>query len=175
MRYVALLRGINVGGNTMVSMAELKTGLEGLGFENVASYINSGNLAFDTRRCVEDKLVAKIEAMIATRFELRIPVMIRERTAIKDVLTSNPFGGQFESHKQMHVLFMKGEMPMDKQRQLTEQNRYDEKFAVRGREIFALLRNGVADSLLGKGFIEKKLRVPVTARNWRTVEKIVEL
>jgi uncharacterized protein (DUF1697 family) len=156
-------------------MAELKTGLAGLGFENVASYINSGNMAFDARSGAGDKLAAKIETMIAARFDLKIPVMIRERPEIKELLTSNPFEGQFERHKQMHVLFMKEEMPMDKQRQLTVQNRDAEKFAVRGREIFALVREGVADSLLGKGFIEKKLKLLVTARNWRTVEKIVEL
>jgi uncharacterized protein (DUF1697 family) len=70
---------------------------------------------------------------------------------------------------------MKDEMPKDKQKLLHEQNRSTEKFEVRGREIYALLKLGVADSLLGKGFIEKKLKVPITARNWRTVQKLVEL
>lgn len=175
MRYVALLRGINVGGNTMIKMLELKASFEKLGFKNVVSYINSGNLAFDVNKTTEDKLVGKIENAIASDFGMKIQVMVREQGLIADVLSKNPFKGEFESHKEMHVLFMKDPMPEEKQKHLLEQNRHNEKFAIRGREIYALLKLGVADSLLGKGFIEKKLKIPVTARNWRTVEKIVDL
>jgi uncharacterized protein (DUF1697 family) len=64
MRYVALLRGINVGGNTMIKMEELRKTFEALGFENVVSYINSGNLAFDARKTSETNLVNKIEAAV---------------------------------------------------------------------------------------------------------------
>jgi uncharacterized protein (DUF1697 family) len=175
MRYIALLRGINVGGNTMIKMPELKTSFEKLGFKNVVSYINSGNLAFDTTKTAEGKLVAKLEKAITADFGLQIQVMVREQGSIVDVLTNNPFKGEFESHKEMHVLFMRDKMPEEKQAQLLENNRHNEKFAVFGREIYALLKLGVADSLLGKGFIERKLKVPVTARNWRTVEKIATL
>lgn len=175
MRYIALLRGINVGGKTMIKMTELKAGFEALGFRNVVSYINSGNLAFDANETAEDKLVSKIEKAIEKDFGLQIQVMVRDRSAIENVLENNPFNGKFETHKEMHVLFMKGEMPEDKQKQLLEKNTVTEQFAIRGREIFALLKVGVAESVLGKGFIEKKLKVPVTARNWRTVQKIVDL
>lgn len=175
MRYIALLRGINVGGNTMIKMTELKTSFETLGLKNVVSYINSGNLAFDANKTVEEKLVGKIEKAIAADFGLQIQVMVREQSSIAGILTNNPFEGEFESHKEMHVLFMKDKMPEEKQAQLLENNGENEKFAIRGREIFALLKLGVADSLLGKGFIERKLKIPVTARNWRTVEKIADL
>ena len=176
MRYVALLRGINVGGNTMIKMAELKESFAQLGFTNVVSYINSGNLAFDRPKAGDEAvIVTKIEKALRKDFDRDIQVMVREQTAITEVLANNPFGGEFESHKEMHVLFMKDKMPKEKQEQLLEYNRHNEKFAVRGREIYALLKLGVADSLLGKGFIEKKLKVPITARNWRTVEKIADL
>jgi uncharacterized protein (DUF1697 family) len=175
MRYVALLRGINVGGNTMIKMTELKSSFETLGFKNVTSYINSGNLAFDANKTAEEKLAGKIEKAIASGFGMKIQVMVREQSSIAEILTNNPFKGEFESHKEMHVLFMKDKMPEDKQAQLLENNRHNEKFAVCGREIYALLKLGVADSLLGKGFIERKLKTPITARNWRTVEKIADL
>ena len=175
MRYVALLRGINVGGNTMIKMTELKTSFENLGFNNVASYINSGNLAFDGAKASEEKLVAKIEKRIKQDFGLDIQVMVRDRAAIEDVLAYNPFAGEFESHKEMHVLFMKGKMPDEKAEQLYEQQTKNERFAVRDREIYCHLRLGVADSLLGKGFIERKLKVAITARNWRTVERLASL
>jgi uncharacterized protein (DUF1697 family) len=183
MRYVALLRGINVGGNTMIKMEELRRTFEALGFENVVSYINSGNLAFDVgspyvskgSSPVENKLVAKIESAIEKDFAKSVPVMIREQTDIARILGNNPFEGEFESHKEMHVLFMKDEMPKDKQTQLLEQQTENERFAVNGREIYCHLRLGVADSLLGKGFIDKKLKVAITGRNWRTVQKLNEL
>src|SRR5690606_27820873 len=104
MRYVALLRGINVGGNTMISMADLKEGFGSLGFKNVTSYISSGNLAFDTRKTDEQKLVSRLEAMIEKDFGKKVSVMVREQDAIRDILANNPYEGEFESHKEMHVL-----------------------------------------------------------------------
>lgn len=175
MRYVALLRGINVGGNTMIKMEELRKTFEDLGFENVVSYINSGNLAFDSKKVAEQRLVSKIEKAIEEAFGKSISVMVREQPEIRKVIAGNPFDGEFESHKEMHVLFMRGEMPNEKEKQLVENQTTDERFEVRGREIYCHLRQGVADSLLGKGFIEKKLKVPTTARNWRTVEKLADL
>ena len=175
MRYLALLRGINVGGNTMINMEELRRTFEALRFENVASYINSGNLAFDTRKTAEPKLISKIESAIEADFGKTVPVIVREQAAIHRILADNPFDGQFESHKEMHVLFMKDEMSQDKQEQLLERQTDGERFAIRGREIYCHLRLGVADSLLGKSFIEKNLKTPFTARNWRTVQKLAEL
>lgn len=175
MRYVALLRGINVGGNTMIKMSELKAGFENLGFENVVTYINSGNIAFDAKATAEAKLVSKIEKMIESAFGKNIPVMVRDRESINGLLANNPFDGEFESHKEMHVLFMRDNMPQDKQEQLMDRQTKDERFVIRGREIYTHLRLGVADSLLGKGYIERKLKVPITARNWRTVQKLAEM
>ena len=189
-RYIALLRGINVGGNTKVSMPELKVLFESLGFESVKTYINSGNVGFDVKAGKsgvssphgsrgsmgeESPLVEHIEQSILKRFSLPIQVMVRGKKAIETILSDNPFAGEWESHKEMHVLFMKDEMPKEKEGMLLEKQTTDERFAVRGREIYCHLRLGVADSLLGKGFIEKKLKVPITARNWRTVQKLAEL
>jgi uncharacterized protein (DUF1697 family) len=184
MRYIALLRGINVGGNTMIKMEELRATLEALGFERVASYINSGNIAFEmlqnpTRNKssaeFEASMVETIQQAIETNFGKRVPVMIRVQAAITGILANNPFKGQFESHKEMHVLFMRNEMPAEKIEQLLAAASPPERFAVIGREIYCHLPMGVADSLLGKSFIEKKLKVAVTARNWRTVERLATL
>ena len=177
MRYVALLRGINVGGNSKVPMPELKQVFEGLDFDNVKTYINSGNVAFDhdLKKISEASLVSRIEDAIEGRFGIRIQVMVREQKAIDTVLSSNPFEGEFESPKEMHVLFMKERMPNDKETELLDKQTENERFAVFGREIYCHLKLGVADSLLGKGYIEKKLKVAVTGRNWRTVQKLAEM
>ncbi|MDM7920871.1 MAG: DUF1697 domain-containing protein [Pyrinomonadaceae bacterium] len=185
-RYVALLRGINVGGNTMIKMEELRRMFEALRFGNVASYINSGNIAFDVGEPLqkparskgtglESDLSTQIESAILESFAKPIPVMVRDQQHIHAILDKNPFAGRFESHKEMHVLFLRDEMPAEKQKELLNKQTEHERFAVLGREIYCHLKLGVADSLLGKGFFEKKLKVAVTARNWRTVEKLASL
>ncbi len=175
MRYVALLRGINVTGNKMIKMEELRATFEALGFKRVTSYINSGNLAFDTRTSAEPRLIAKIEKGIEKRFAMSVQVMVRPQKDIHDILVNNPFEGEYESHKEMHVLFLKEKMPNDKQEQVLAAIPEMERCVIRGREIYCHLPMGVAESVLGRGLVEKKAKVPVTARNWRTVQKLAEL
>ena len=175
MRYIALLRGINVGGNTMIKMSDLKSSFEELGFKNVVTYINSGNVGFDANKIAENKLAAKIENAVEHIIEKNVQVMVRERDSIKKVLDNNPFDGSYESYKQMHVLFMHEEIPKAKRDEVLSWQTDQERIAIRGREIYALLLGGMAESLLGRGLIEKKLKMPMTARNWRTVEKLAEL
>jgi uncharacterized protein (DUF1697 family) len=175
MRYIALLRGINIGGANQMKMDDLKAVFTELGFENVKSYINSGNLAFDTKKTAENRLIDKIEDAVEARFGRRVHIMIREQADIQRVLKSNPFDGQYESHKHMHVLFLKEPLPEEKKKFLQASALPGERYEVRGREIYNHLPNGVAGSLLTKGFFEKKPAVAYTGRNWRTVEKLAEL
>jgi uncharacterized protein (DUF1697 family) len=184
MRYIALLRGINVGGNTMMKMEELLAMFEALRFENVVSYINSGNLAFDvtspsvskgTTQNAEIELVTRIEAVVENHLGKPVWVMIREQGHIERVLANNPFAGQFASHKEMHVLFLRSEMSEEQIALLSELTPSAERFGVIGREVYCHLPMGVADSYIGRGQFERKLKVTVTARNWRTVQKLAEL
>ena len=175
MRYIALLRGINVTGNTMIKMADLKKSVESLGLKNVVSYVNSGNLAFDSKKVSERSLTKKLEDTVEREFGKRIKVMVREQSAIPKIIAANPYDGEFESHKEMHVLFLKEEIPKEKIEELRDAAPKAERFTISGREIYCHLPMGVADSLLGRGLVEKKLKIPVTARNWRTVQKLAEL
>ncbi|MFN6963673.1 MAG: DUF1697 domain-containing protein [Pyrinomonadaceae bacterium] len=176
MRYVALLRGINVGGATQIKMDVLTAVFEELGFENVKTYINSGNVGFDSERASEKGLVKDIEAAIAATFGKQVDVIARRQAAVREVVSSNPFAGEFESHKQMHVLFLRTELPLEKQFQLSETNFGSDAVICLGREIYVLLGGGMADSVFGKrSVLDKKPRVIYTARNWRTVQKLAEL
>lgn len=175
MRYVALLRGINVGGNTMIKMAELSAMFESLGFARVKTYINSGNIGFDSVKAAEKKLVVKIEKAIEDTFGKKIAVMVREQKQIERVLADNPFEGEFESHKEMHVLFLSEEMTAEKEKQLLDACPEGERYKCIGRELYCHLPKGVIDSLLGKSFLDKKLKLSATGRNWRTVQKLAEL
>ena len=86
-RYIALLRGINVGGGNMMKMDDLKAVFAGLGFESVVSYINSGNLAFDTKKAAESKLESMIEDAVEAKFGKRVDVMVRPQSEIVRCLT----------------------------------------------------------------------------------------
>lgn len=175
MRYVALLRGINVGGKNMIKMEKLREVIAGLGFEDVQSYVNSGNLAFGYKRSSDAAIAKKIHDAIQVEFGFDISVMVRSRSGIEDLIANNPYKGKFDSHKDLHVFFLNSELSKEQVKALMEQANEREMITVRGREIFYLLRISIIDSALGKGFIDKKLRVPATARNWRTVERIATL
>jgi uncharacterized protein (DUF1697 family) len=171
-RYIALLRGINVGGSTMMKMDELKAVFNGLGFVNVVSYINSGNIAFDA----DDASEEFIEQGIERQFGRHVDVMLRERADIERVIAANPFAGQYESHKQMHVLFLKEPLLDDKARLLAETDFGEERFIAVGRELYGLLPAGVAESLFSKkAVLEKKPKALYTGRNIRTVERLARL
>ncbi|MGD9562965.1 MAG: DUF1697 domain-containing protein [Pyrinomonadaceae bacterium] len=182
MRYLALPRGINVSGSNMIKMTELKAALEALGFENVVTYINSGNVAFDVSSphvskgsATEKEFIDKIAPVLEKLAGKPISVMVREQAEIKRILLNNPFDGQFESHKEMHVLFLNDNVTEEAKAFLAENVPPPERFAVRGREIYCHLPMGVADSYLGRGIFERKLKIAITARNWRTVEKLADL
>jgi len=175
MRYIALLRGINVGGNNKIKMEELRTMFSSLGFEGVKSYIASGNVAFDARKSDNLKLAKKIAKAIEKEFSLTIKVLVRSIPEIEEIIKNNPFEGQFENEKNLHVFFLDNDIPKDKKELLLSNNSEKEQFAVIGKEIFCLLKIGFLESLVGKSYIDKKLKIPTTARNWRTVKKIAEL
>lgn len=174
MKYVALLRGINVGGKNKVKMETLREILSAEGFENVKTYINSGNVIFETDKTDDFKLAAKIESAIEKSFSLKIKVMVRKMSEIEEIIKNNPFDGQFENDKDLHVFFLDEKLPTEKAEMLLANNNENEMFAVQNREIFCLLHVSVLDSLMGKDYIGKKLKVSTTARNWRTVNKILE-
>jgi len=175
MRYVALFRGINVGGNTMIKMETLRATFSALGFENVKSYINSGNLVFDTAKTDDGKLAKKIHDAVKIDFAKEISIMVRSIAEIEEVIANNPYEGQFENDKEMHVFFLGTELSPEKEQMLRDLNSDAELISVNGRTIYCLLRISIVDSVLGKGFIDKKLRIPATARNWRTVKKLAGL
>lgn len=151
MRYVALLRGINVGGNNMIKMV------------------------FETGKADDTNLADKIHDVILEDFGFDISVMVRSMAEIAQIIAKNPFDGQFENDKLLHVFFLKEKLTAEQEVLLFAQASDNEQFAVIDRHILCLLKISILDSAVGKGFIDKKLRVATTARNWRTVKKISEL
>jgi len=182
MKYVALLRGINVGGNNMIKMETLRATFAALGFENVKSYVNSGNLVFDISsphvskgQSLDKELAKNIHDAIEKEFGFDISVMVRTVAEIEDIVKNNPFEGQFESHKDVHVFFLNDKLTDAQKALLLEQANENELFAIFDRHVICMLKIHILDSAVGKGFIDKKLKVAATGRNWRTVTTIAEM
>jgi uncharacterized protein (DUF1697 family) len=175
MKYVAFLRGINVGGKNKVKMETLREMCVSLGFENVKTYINSGNVIFETVETDDILLSQKIESAIESTFALKIKVISRTLSDIENIIKNNPFDGQFENDKDLHVFFLDEDLSNEQCELLLSHANENEMFAIQSRTIFCLLRISILDSIVGKGFIDKKLKVSATARNWRTVNKILEI
>ena len=174
-KYVALLRGINVTGKNMIKMETLRATFESLGYEHVKSYINSGNLVFETAKTADGKLAETIQDVIRREFGFDISVMVRPMAEIKEIVEWDPFAGQFESHKDVHVFFLNDKLTSEQEALLLEQGNENEIFAISGRHVACLLKIHITDSAVGKGFIDKKLKIAATGRNWRTVNKILEI
>jgi uncharacterized protein (DUF1697 family) len=175
MRYVALLRGINVGGNNMIKMEKLRGSVAGLGFDDVKTYINSGNVIFETRKTGDKKLATKIHDVILADFGFDISVMVRSIDEIEKMIAGNPFEGRFENDKDLHAFFLNQPLTGEQAELLMAQGNDAERFHITDRHLLCLLTISVLDSVVGKGFIDKKLKVATTARNWRTVKKIAEM
>ena len=172
MKYVALIRGINVGGNNMIKMENLRATFAGLGFDDVKTYINGGNVIFDVRKTDDKRLAGKIQDAILADFGVDISVMVRSIDEIKNLIAGNPFEGQFENDKYLHAFFLNEPLTPEQADLLKAQGNDSERFHITGRNFLCLLTISILDSAVGKGFIDKKLKVATTARNWRTVKKI---
>ncbi|NNF00061.1 MAG: DUF1697 domain-containing protein [Pyrinomonadaceae bacterium] len=175
MRYVALLRGINVGGHNKIKMDELRPMFESLGFENVKSYIASGNVAFDSRKTKDETIVNKLAKAIKEKFSLEIDVMIRTIEEVREAIKKNPFEKDHTDDTKLFLVFLKEPLPEEKAEMLLSHNNENERFFVNGRDIYALSKKGFMQSILAKKYIDNKLKTPATGRNWRTVNKIAEL
>ncbi len=165
--FVALLRGINVGPSTAISMSDLKAAFEALGFEDVVTYIRSGNVVF--RGPEAD--AAAIEKRIAKDFELNVPVVLRTPAELRAAVKRNPF--PTDDGKKLHVVFLDAKPKSTKA--LDPDRSPPDEFRVVGREIYLYTPNGIGRSKLTIDWFEKHLGVRGTARNLNTVEKLIEL
>jgi uncharacterized protein (DUF1697 family) len=173
-RQVALLRGINVGGHNRVAMAQLRELIESLGNGDVRTHLQSGNVVF-TGAATPDRAAADIEALIAERLGLRLRVLVRTRDELAAVVDGNPLAATAGDPARLIVLFLSAP-PDPALLQAIDPAPYEpERLAACGREIHVWCANGVQGSRLLQVLSERRLGVTVTARNWRTVTRLLAL
>lgn len=172
--YIALLRGINVGGHHKVPMADLRDAVEAFGAEDVSTYIQSGNVIFRSDVPAAE-LGAALTDLLTARFGFPIPVVIRTAAELAGVADTNPLAHLDVEEKFRHVVFL-AEEPDNAAVAAFDVSVYaPDELVVRGRDIYLAYPNGSARSKLTADVIQRALGSTATARNWRTVRKLLEL
>ena len=174
MRYIVLLRGINLGSANRIAMPALREALADAGFEDVSTYVQSGNVVL-TSAASADAVTKECKRVIAERFGLDIEVVVRTRAQIAAVVRKNPLRDVATDPKRYQVSFLAKRLDAKTVRQLGELATGGEQVVAHGRELYAWHPAGVARSKLWAALANRRLGVTATARNWTTVTKLLEL
>ncbi|MEK0315842.1 DUF1697 domain-containing protein [Cohnella sp. 56] len=172
--HIALLRGINVGGNNKIKMAELKAACEQLGFADVRTYIQSGNVllrsdrpASEVKKLIEDKLHCDFGVK-------RAVVLIRSSEEMRDLLDACPYSAEeIAAASQLYVNLLDTPLDAEQAARIADTEAAGERCVVRDKEVYLLLTPSILDSEFAKLF--GKMKLPITARNWNTMSKLGEL
>jgi uncharacterized protein (DUF1697 family) len=173
--YIALLRAVNMGGRNMIKMAELKRVFEALGFGRVQTYIQSGNVLFTTEEA-EQPLRQSIEREIKAAFGFPVTTVLRTTAELRQLIGNCPFAEDtLREGESLYVsLLAEAPSPEGIERLLAYDSETDE-CRILCREVFVLYRQPMPDSKLQNTFLEQKLGVRATARNWRTINTLADM
>lgn len=176
MTYFAFLKGVNVSGHRIIKMAELKVIFEDMGFKNVRTFIQSGNVVFESP-AKADGLKKKIEAGLAKSLGYSVNVIIRSKDEMEKIVKDYPFS-KVKGHDECKITvgYLDAEPSKIKVKELEAINSDNEMFIVKGNNVYHLMRGNFSDSVFfKKNIVEKTLNVICTARNWNTTNKILKI
>lgn len=173
--YAAMLRGVNVGGRAKVGMEDLRSLFTSLGYTDVASYVQSGNLVFKSSIKDASKLTKAIEQQILADLDMEVAVLIRSGAELEKIVAANPLIDRSTDPTKLHVTFLQAKPKPGQVGELPTLSDGKDELAIVGREIYLFCPDGYGNSKLNNAFIEKRLGMRATTRNWRTVAKLVEM
>ncbi|GAA3402908.1 DUF1697 domain-containing protein [Paenibacillus hodogayensis] len=173
--YIALLRGINVSGQKLIKMERLREIFETMGVGKVRTYIQSGNVVFEAGQQSEPVRVM-IESALKEALGYRVETVVRTHAELEDVIARNPFGQEDDAEEaKVYVSFL-AEAPSAAAVDVLSGFRSEvDEYRVSGREVYIRCRGQYGKSLFSNNFLEKKLRVTATTRNWQTVGKLAAM
>ncbi|MEU0054071.1 DUF1697 domain-containing protein [Streptomyces sp. NPDC006309] len=175
-KHVALLRGINVGGRTQIAMADLRGLFTALGCEAVQTYLRSGNVVFGAPAGQTDaELAARIGERIADDLGVSVTVLLRTAESLARTVARNPYLGQEDDPAKLHVTFLAREPTAEQAARLEVPAGETAVFTLAGDEIHLHVPDGYGRTRLDNAFIERRLGIPATTRNWRTVTALHDL
>ena len=173
-RWIALLRGVNVGGGNKIAMPALKSSCEGCGFQHVTTYIQSGNLVFDASGD-EASVTAVLRKLLAEEHGLKVPVVVRTAHEMDRLVDRHPGLKAGIEAKFLHIVFLDKKVAKADARRLDAARFEPDTFDVDGREIYVTYPQGSGRSKLTIDVFEKAFGATATARNVNTVHKLVDL
>jgi uncharacterized protein (DUF1697 family) len=171
--YISMLRGINVGGQKKVPMAELSKLYDSLGVSHVKTYIQSGNVIFDSPSADIQELSAEIQRTIKNAFGFDVPVFIRTIEEFTALIQNNPFPNK--DLTKLHVTFLSSSPASQPIQEIDTVKDELEEFLICGKEIYLFCPNGYGQTKLTNNFFEKNLKVLATTRNWNSVNKLLSM
>ncbi len=176
MTHLALLRGINVSGHRMIKMEALKTVLENIGFKNVRTYIQSGNVFIDSDEENAAKVGFIIKQEIQKSFGHDVPVIIISKTDLEKCFTNSPFLKENDADtKKLYVAFTSKVLNQTAINDLKISNFKPDEASIDNNLIFLKYETGAGNTKLTQTYIEKKLSVVATIRNWNTINKLLKM
>ncbi len=170
---VALLRGINVGGKNILPMQDLREILGELGCESVATYIQSGNVIFESKQ-KSDGLAKRISKAIEKRFEFEPSVLVISATTFEGIADANPYTAKAAEPKHVHTMFLAGPANDADLKRMHERKSSTEEFTLTDEAVYLHAPDGIARSKLANE-MERHLGVSATGRNGNTVDKLMAL
>lgn len=174
MQYIAFLRAINVSGTRIIKMEDLRTIWAGLpGVKNIKTYIQSGNVLFETKQTDTDKLSAKIEKHLEESLGFGVEVFVRTAAELQAVVDNNPFAA--EEHHTLYITFLRTSPDPDKSNALLKKASDIDRFFIHKKEVYAFVRKTGEKSLFSNMLLEKQLKQQATGRNLNTIQKILAM
>jgi uncharacterized protein (DUF1697 family) len=170
-KYVAFLRAINVGGHSIIRMADLKQMFESAGLDNVQTYIQSGNVIFESDEKDSDILEKRIEGQLEENTGSKVQVFVRKMQEVQSIASQAPFTAT--DGETAYVAFLSQKSDKNAEQALLALKSGADDFAIKGREIYVLRRDR-EKSVFSTNFLERILRMPTTTRNLMVIKKIAE-
>jgi uncharacterized protein (DUF1697 family) len=171
---IVLLRGINIGSRRRIAMPELRTALTEAGFEDVRTYVQSGNVVLASDDSSEE-VASRCEQLIADRFGLEVDVIVRTRRQLADVVRRNPLEDVADDPKRYQVSFLDGMPDPEAVAKVAAAAHESERLVSIGRELYAWHPDGIGRSKMWSKLAGPGLGVRATARNWVTVTTLLEM
>jgi len=176
MNYIALLRGINVSGKNLIKMNELVAIIQSIEYQNVRTYIQSGNILFETNERNLRKIESEIHDKILEEFGFDVPVLVISREMLNTVFENNPFINKNNSAiEKLYVTFLSDTPEQENIQKLNEIKNIEFKFSIENNVVYISCEKGYGNSKLNNNLFENKLKVSATTRNWKTVKKLLEM
>jgi uncharacterized protein (DUF1697 family) len=173
--WVALLRGVNVGGHNRVNMPGLRQALTEAGFEDVQTYVASGNVIARSGHRSAEEVEKAVRATVSATFGLDVPVVVRTPRQLRDLLDWCPFPEAAERPTRVHVIYLGSDPNPEGVAALLAADWSPDRVEVRGREVVIRYDDSMHTSRLQHASVLKRLAVDGTARNWRTAQALVTL